>query len=126
VDSPFRVPLGEAKGLCGFVLAVTFATLDTDMLGFEVVFVIKAEPTLLIPNRYALVHTVIPSLEALDSTLRCAPESRGKLLLNLLPFHLLVVPSVDDIVTLFCRILLVNMTAFASFRGWAWVTVHAW
>ena len=125
VDSPLRVSLGETKWFCGFILAITFATLDADMLWFEVVLIIEAEPTLLIPNRYALVHTVVPCLETLDSTLGCAAESSGKLLLDLLPFHFLVVPGIDDIVALLCRILLINVTALASLRRWTRVAAHA-
>jgi len=125
VDSSLRISLGETKWFCGFVLTITFATLDADMLWFKVVLIIEAEPTFLIPDRYALVHTVVPGLETLDSTLGRAAKSSGKLLFYLLPLHFLVVPSIDNIVALLCRILLINVTALASLRRWTWITAHA-
>ncbi|KAI6772126.1 hypothetical protein HG530_003084 [Fusarium avenaceum] len=82
VDSSFWVSLGNAKGLRGLVLAVTLTTFDADMLRFEVVFVVEAEPAILVPDRYALVHTVVPGLKTLNGTFGGPSEPGGKFLLD--------------------------------------------
>ena len=123
VNSTFGVSLSYAQWLHGFVLAIPFTDLDADMLRFKVIFVIEAEPALLIPNRYALVHTVIPRLETLDRSLGSSAEPSCKFLLDALPLHLLVVPGVYDVVALLCCVLLVNVPTLAVW-WWTWIAMR--
>lgn len=111
-----RISLGKAERLHGLVLAVALTALDADMLGFEVFLVLKDQPTILVPERDALVHAVVPGLQTLDRALRRAPKHGSKVLLDALPLELLVVPKVDDEVTFLSSILLVDVSVLAIGR----------
>lgn len=123
-DGSVGVPLGKAHGLHRPVLAVSLTALDADMSRLQVVVVVKDEITISIPDGDALVHTVVPGLKALDSPFRCAAKSVGELLLDALPLELPVVPGVDDEVTLFLSVLLVDVPPFAI-GGWARIAVQS-
>lgn len=122
MNGPLRVPLGKAQRLHGSVLAITLAALDADVLGLQFLIVVEEQPAILVPEGDALVHSVVPSLEALDGALWCSAKHGGKVLLDALPLELLVVPGVDDKVALLSSVLLVDVSVFAI-RGRAGVAV---
>jgi hypothetical protein len=99
LDSPLGITLDETKGLRRLVLAATPTTLDMDILWFEIILVTEGEPAILVPNRHALVHTVVPTLKSWDSTFRGVAKLGGELPLHLEPIHLLVVPRIYDTVS---------------------------
>lgn len=123
VNGTFGVSLGETKRLHGLVLAIALAALDRDVLGLEILVVVKDQPALLVPDGDALVHSVVPGLEALDGALWRAAKHSGKVLLDALPLELLVVPSVDDEVTFLRCVLLVDVSVLAVLGGRAGVAV---
>lgn len=111
------VSLGQAERLHGLILAVTLAALDADVLGLQVLVVLKDQPAFLVPERDALVHAVVPGLEALDGSLGSAAKHRGKVLLDALPLELLVVPGIDDEVTLLGGVFLVDVPVLTIWWG---------
>lgn len=113
LNGSLRVPLGKAQGFHGAVLAVAFATLDADVLGLQVFIIFENQPPILVPQWNTLVHSVVPGLQTLDSTLRCSSKHGGKVLLDTLPLELLVVPSINDEISLLSRVLLVDVPVFA-------------
>lgn len=113
MHGPLGVSLRQAQRLHGLVLTVALAALDGDVLGLEVFVALKDQPALLVPDGDALVHAVVPGLQALNGALGRASKHGGKVLLDALPLELLVVPRVDDEVTLFRCVLLVDVTVLA-------------
>lgn len=124
VHGSLRVSLGQTKGLHGLVLAVTLTALDADALGLQILIVLKEQPAILIPEGDALVHAVVPGLKTLDGTLGSTAKHGSKVLLDALPFQLLVMPSVDNEVSFLGSILLVDVSVLAIRRR-AGVAVQA-
>lgn len=123
MDGSLRVPLSKPQGLHRPVLCISLAALDADVFGLHVVIVVKDEPAIIVPEWDTLVHTVVPSLKTLNGPLRCSAKHARKILLDTLPFKFPVVPGVDDEISLFCGVLLVDVPPLAVWR-WAGVAVH--
>lgn len=126
VKGALRISLRQAKRLHGAVLAVALAALDADVLGLEILIIIKDQPAIFVPQGDALVHSVVPGLQALHSTLRRSSKHGGKVLLDALPLELLVMPGVNDEITFLGGVLLVDVPVLAVRRraGVAVVGVH--
>lgn len=120
VHSPLRVPLRQAERLI-LVLSISLTALDADVSRLDIVLIVEEQPTIVVPDRYTLVHAIVPSLEPLDGTFRRATEKPSKVLLDALPLLLLVVPGIDDEVTLFGGVLLIDVPSL-RIRRRAWVS----
>lgn len=104
-----RVALGKAQGLHWPILRVSLSTLDADVFRLHVFVIAKDQPAIFIPEGDALVHAVVPGLEALNSPFRRAAKHARKILLDTLPLELPVMPSVNDEISLFCGVFLINV-----------------
>ena len=90
---------------------------ERNVLGFLIILIFEAEPTVVIPDWYPLVHAVVPGLRALGSAFRGSAKQGGKLFLDPLPFHLSVVPGVDDEIPFLCSVLLIDVSILGNRRG---------
>lgn len=124
MDGSLRIPLGKTQRLHWPILRVSLSTLDADVFWLHVIIIVKDQPTIFIPEGDALVHAVVPGLKALDSPFRCAAEHARKILLDTLPLKLPVVPSVDDEVSLFCCVFLINVPPLIV-RRWARIAIKS-
>jgi hypothetical protein len=117
VQGTLGISLRQAHGLHGLILTVSVAALDGTLPRLEVFIVVEDEPAIMVPGWDPGVHAVVPGLQALDSAFRGLAEQGGELLLDSLPLHLLVMPGIDDEVTFFHCVLLVDVAVTAVQTG---------
>lgn len=117
VDGAFRVALCKAKWLHGLILAISLPALDADMLGLHVFLVLENQPAVLVPKGNSLVHTIVPGLQSLNCSLGSSAKHGCEVLLDALPFQLLVMPGIDDEIPLFGSVLLINVSVLAVWWG---------
>lgn len=95
------VPLRQPQQLSINFTSLLIPDLDLPRPRLEDVVVIKGEESISVPAGDYAVHAVIPGLQPLSGAHGLRAEDTGKLVANLLPLELLVMPEIDDEISLF-------------------------